>query len=173
MLRRTTHHITRRTTPATGTILVTSALHVSSHTQTHIAQQNGKQGFLSRRGKELLLAAATTEFAQYGLAGARIDRIAERAGANKRLLYVYFGDKDELFTAVLKHQVGKLAEETPSSTATSSPTQAPASTSCSLTRKLPGWPPGGASKPTTTQPPRPRVTRPRPKPSPPPRARAA
>ncbi|MGY4906209.1 TetR/AcrR family transcriptional regulator [Streptomyces sp. 900116325] len=62
---------------------------------------------------ELLLAAATTEFAQYGLAGARIDRIAERAGANKRLLYVYFGDKDELFTAVLKHQVGKLAEETP------------------------------------------------------------
>lgn len=63
--------------------------------------------------KELLLAAATTEFAQYGLAGARIDRIAERAGANKRLLYVYFGDKDELFTAVLKHQVGKLAEETP------------------------------------------------------------
>lgn len=67
----------------------------------------------ARATKELLLAAATTEFAQYGLAGARIDRIAERAGANKRLLYVYFGDKDELFTAVLKHQVGKLAEETP------------------------------------------------------------
>lgn len=62
--------------------------------------------------KQLLLAAATTEFAEYGLAGARIDRIAERAGANKRLLYVYFGDKDKLFEAVLQHQIGRLAEET-------------------------------------------------------------
>jgi AcrR family transcriptional regulator len=63
--------------------------------------------------KMLLLSAATTEFAEYGLAGARIDRIAERAGANKRLLYVYFGDKDELFEAVLRHQIGQLAEQTP------------------------------------------------------------
>lgn len=63
--------------------------------------------------KELLLAAAIEEFAEYGLAGARIDRIAERAGANKRLLYVYFGDKDTLFNAVLEHQVGQLAEAIP------------------------------------------------------------
>ncbi|MFF3563680.1 TetR family transcriptional regulator [Streptomyces sp. NPDC002574] len=67
----------------------------------------------SRATAELLLTAATAEFAQYGLAGARIDRIAERAGANKRLLYVYFGDKDALFTAVLEQQVGRLAAETP------------------------------------------------------------
>jgi AcrR family transcriptional regulator len=63
--------------------------------------------------KQLLLSAATAEFAEYGLAGARIDRIAERAGANKRLLYVYYGDKDKLFEAVLHHQIGRLAEETP------------------------------------------------------------
>jgi AcrR family transcriptional regulator len=63
--------------------------------------------------KELLLRAATAEFAEYGLAGARIDRIAERAGANKRLLYVYFGDKDALFEAVLQHQIGRLAQEMP------------------------------------------------------------
>ena len=63
--------------------------------------------------KELLLRAATAEFAEYGLAGARIDRIAERSGANKRLLYVYFGDKDALFEAVLQHQIGRLAQETP------------------------------------------------------------
>ncbi|MET8723945.1 TetR family transcriptional regulator [Streptomyces misionensis] len=63
--------------------------------------------------KELLLDAATTEFADFGLAGARIDRIAERAGANKRLLYVYFGDKDQLFEAVLQRQISKLARETP------------------------------------------------------------
>ncbi|MDQ1752702.1 MAG: hypothetical protein QOE71_3758 [Pseudonocardiales bacterium] len=63
--------------------------------------------------KELLLAAATEEFSEYGLAGARIDRIAARAGANKRLLYVYFGDKDELFDAVLARQIDVLAEAVP------------------------------------------------------------
>jgi AcrR family transcriptional regulator len=63
--------------------------------------------------KELLLAAATDEFAEHGLAGARIDRIAERAGANKRLLYVYFGDKDQLFDAVLERQIATLAEAVP------------------------------------------------------------
>ncbi|WP_344667971.1 TetR/AcrR family transcriptional regulator [Catenulispora yoronensis] len=54
--------------------------------------------------KAALLRAATTEFAEYGLAGARVDRIAERAGANKRLIYVYFGDKDRLFDAVVDDQ---------------------------------------------------------------------
>lgn len=67
----------------------------------------------SRATKELLLAAATAEFAEYGLAGARIDRIAERAGANKRLLYVYFGDKDQLFDAVMQRQVALIAEAIP------------------------------------------------------------
>ncbi|WP_042364787.1 TetR/AcrR family transcriptional regulator [Streptacidiphilus neutrinimicus] len=54
--------------------------------------------------KALLLRAATEEFAEHGFAGARIDRIAERAGANKRLLYVYFGDKQALFDAVVADQ---------------------------------------------------------------------
>lgn len=63
--------------------------------------------------QELLLAAAATEFAEHGLAGARIDRIAERAGANKRLLYVYFGDKEQLFETVLQNEIGKLVQQTP------------------------------------------------------------
>jgi AcrR family transcriptional regulator len=63
--------------------------------------------------KELLLAAATEEFSEYGLAGARIDRIAQRAGANKRLLYVYFGDKDHLFEIVLARQIDALREAVP------------------------------------------------------------
>jgi AcrR family transcriptional regulator len=54
--------------------------------------------------KAILLRAATAEFAEHGLAGARIDRIAERAGANKRLLYVYFGDKSQVFDAVVQDQ---------------------------------------------------------------------
>jgi AcrR family transcriptional regulator len=49
-----------------------------------------------------ILAAATREFALYGLGGARVDRIAARARANKRMLYYYFGDKEALFLAVLE-----------------------------------------------------------------------
>ena len=63
--------------------------------------------------KELFLAAASEEFAEYGLAGARIDRIAERAGANKRLLYRYFGDKEDVFDAVIERHTGLLAEAVP------------------------------------------------------------
>ncbi len=49
-----------------------------------------------------ILAAAKSEFARAGLGGARVDRIAALAGANKRMLYYYFGSKDELFRAVLE-----------------------------------------------------------------------
>ena len=49
-----------------------------------------------------ILGAAVQEFARYGLGGARVDRIAERASANKRMLYYYFGDKDGLFLAALE-----------------------------------------------------------------------
>lgn len=49
-----------------------------------------------------ILAAARAEFARAGLDGARVDRIAEQAGANKRMLYYYFGSKDDLFLAVLE-----------------------------------------------------------------------
>jgi AcrR family transcriptional regulator len=51
--------------------------------------------------KERLLRAAREEFVEHGIAGARVDRIATRAQANKRLIYDYFGDKDGLFDAVL------------------------------------------------------------------------
>src|SRR5690242_8388981 len=49
-----------------------------------------------------LLTAARREFADSGLAGARVDEIAARAGVNKQLVYHYFGDKDALYLAVLE-----------------------------------------------------------------------
>jgi AcrR family transcriptional regulator len=55
-----------------------------------------------------ILAAATEEFATSGLAGARVDRIAERAGINKRMLYYYFGNKDDLFRAVLESEYERI-----------------------------------------------------------------
>jgi AcrR family transcriptional regulator len=47
-----------------------------------------------------LLDAATAEFAEHGIAGARVDRIAAAAGCNKQAIYAYFGSKDGLFDAV-------------------------------------------------------------------------
>ena len=54
------------------------------------------------RTRQSILDSATAEFARYGLGGARVDRIAARARANKRMLYYYFGDKDGLFLAALE-----------------------------------------------------------------------
>ena len=48
-----------------------------------------------------ILVAARQEFCEHGFDGARVDRIAERAAANKRLLYHYFGNKEALYSAVL------------------------------------------------------------------------
>lgn len=55
-----------------------------------------------QKSRERILGAALEEFARYGLGGARVDRIAARAGANKRMLYYYFGNKEDLFLAVLE-----------------------------------------------------------------------
>ena len=63
-----------------------------------------------QRTRRRILEAATVEFARYGLGGARIDRIARRAGANKRMLYYYFGDKDGLFLAALEARYAHIRE---------------------------------------------------------------
>jgi AcrR family transcriptional regulator len=60
--------------------------------------------------KERIFEAATSEFAEHGLAGARIDAIARRAGANKQLIYAYFGSKEKLFDAVLARQLARIDE---------------------------------------------------------------
>ncbi|MGO8940772.1 MAG: TetR family transcriptional regulator [Mycobacterium sp.] len=51
--------------------------------------------------RDTILAAARSEFAQYGLAGARIDRIARAADASKERLYAHFKDKEALFRSVV------------------------------------------------------------------------
>ncbi len=63
--------------------------------------------------KKRLLAAATNEFAQRGIAGARVDRIAELAGCSKALIYDYFGNKDQLFDAVYDTLVVAFVQEVP------------------------------------------------------------
>lgn len=56
----------------------------------------------AERSQATILSAARDEFAEFGLGGARVDRIAERAGLNKRLIYYYFADKETLFQSVLE-----------------------------------------------------------------------
>jgi AcrR family transcriptional regulator len=63
------------------------------------------------RSQAIILAAARDEFAEHGLGGARMDRIAERAGLNKRLIYYYFEDKEQLFRAVLEQAYRHIREE--------------------------------------------------------------
>lgn len=62
------------------------------------------------RTRARILSAARAAFAARGLAGARVDAIAEGSGANKRMLYYYFGDKDGLFVAVLEQIYEELTE---------------------------------------------------------------
>jgi AcrR family transcriptional regulator len=59
----------------------------------------------AERTRQRILAAATEEFAASGIAGARVNRIAEVAGCNKAMLYAYFGSKDQLFDAVFTAHV--------------------------------------------------------------------
>ncbi len=60
------------------------------------------------RNQDRILKAAVAEFARFGLGGARVDRIAARAGANKRMLYYYYGNKDALFLAVLEDSYARI-----------------------------------------------------------------
>ncbi|TIP34523.1 MAG: TetR/AcrR family transcriptional regulator, partial [Mesorhizobium sp.] len=50
-----------------------------------------------------ILVAAKSDFAKNGLGGARVDVIAAKAKANKRMIYHYFGSKDNLFQAVIEN----------------------------------------------------------------------
>ena len=65
------------------------------------------------RTRAAILAAATAEFTAKGLTGARVDAIAKSAGANKRMIYHYFGDKDGLYLAVLEatYEAIRVAEQ--------------------------------------------------------------
>ncbi len=60
--------------------------------------------------RKRILAAAKSEYARYGLGGARVDRIAARAKSNKRMLYHYFGNKDALYQHTLEDAYASFRE---------------------------------------------------------------
>ncbi|MCX5088274.1 TetR/AcrR family transcriptional regulator [Streptomyces sp. NBC_00365] len=59
--------------------------------------------------RQRIMEAALEEFSDKGRAGARVESIAQRAGVSVRMLYVYFGNKDGLYEAVLREHVTQRA----------------------------------------------------------------
>ena len=64
----------------------------------------------AERTRAEILAAATKEFSERGLNGARVDAIAARTRTNKRMLYYYFKSKRQLFRAVLEDAYRRIRE---------------------------------------------------------------
>lgn len=67
----------------------------------------------SENTKKRILAAAMNEFAAYGIAGARIERIATEAQCNKQAIYLYFENKDGLAEAVYRQMVDDFMDAVP------------------------------------------------------------
>lgn len=63
--------------------------------------------------RQRIVDAATAEFAQYGIAGARVERIVTAASTNKAQLYSYFGDKDALFDAIFLASLERIMNVVP------------------------------------------------------------
>jgi AcrR family transcriptional regulator len=63
--------------------------------------------------RQSLLEAGRSEFARYGLAGARTNRVAAAAGVNKERIYAYFGSKQEMFDAVVDDALEDLLDLVP------------------------------------------------------------
>ncbi len=62
------------------------------------------------KSRKMILLAAENEFAEKGFFGARVDEIAAAADINKRMIYAYFGDKEELYKQVLLQSYRKMEE---------------------------------------------------------------
>ena len=85
----------RKSVIATGTQSVSSAV-VAAKPKAELQRD-------AERTRAELLAVATEVFAESGYSGARVDEIAERTRTTKRMIYYYFGGKEQLYLAVLEN----------------------------------------------------------------------
>ena len=75
-----------------------------------VAQRSAKRTNDPERTTADILEVATREFAENGLAGARIDAIAAAMQTSKRMIYYYFGSKEGLYVAVLEEAYRRMRE---------------------------------------------------------------
>ncbi|NTE99994.1 TetR/AcrR family transcriptional regulator [Agrobacterium tumefaciens] len=66
---------------------------------------------MTRKKRLDIIRASAAEFRDFGYAGARVDRIAERANVSKRTLYKHFVSKDALFDAIMASVVLPMARQ--------------------------------------------------------------
>lgn len=79
------------------------AAHVESGTEPRKSRKNNPE-----KTRENILQEAIVEFVQQGLSGARVDAIAERIHTSKRMIYYYFGSKEQLYVEVLEKLYGDI-----------------------------------------------------------------
>ncbi len=96
--------------------LAPSARQVTMGRSAHSAEKSSS--------RNLLLQAAIAEFAEHGLSGGRVDRIAKRAKLNKQAIYYYFKSKEALFAAALGYGYTQFRIEKPDWTKVASPAAA-------------------------------------------------
>jgi AcrR family transcriptional regulator len=70
----------------------------------------GRKKYDPAKTRRDILAVATREFARNGFNGARIDAIAARTSTTKRMIYYYFGGKEQLYIAVLEEQYARIRD---------------------------------------------------------------
>ena len=90
--------------------MVQKARNASDSPTARAARAKGKTGRTNNAeaSRAEILAAATREFSEKGLSGARVDEIAERTQINKRMIYYYFESKEGLYRAVLERCYGHI-----------------------------------------------------------------
>jgi len=65
---------------------------------------------MEQDSRQKVLKAAAEEFAENGLSGARVDRIAARAGVNKAMIYYHFSSKENLYKMVIDEHLTTVAD---------------------------------------------------------------
>jgi AcrR family transcriptional regulator len=80
----------------------------SGHPGATVAAVSAERTRDAERTKADILAVATREFADQGYAGARINEIADKTSTTKRMIYYYFGGKEQLYVAVLEQAYSRI-----------------------------------------------------------------
>jgi AcrR family transcriptional regulator len=90
--------------------MVQKARNAANSPASQSGRAKGKTGRINNAeaSRTEILSAATREFSEKGLSGARVDEIAERTKINKRMIYYYFESKDGLYRAVLERCYGHI-----------------------------------------------------------------
>lgn len=78
-------------------------------TPTHDAPARRQRRAPEQTRREVI-EAAIAEFSEKGFSGGRVDDIAARMRTTKRMIYYYFGGKEQLYAAVLEHMYGRMRD---------------------------------------------------------------